>query len=71
MLSFCFVIILHFASMGGGGTVQATVKTTSLELCHAARRATMSAMKDADGWAGECRPLDPPEPIAAETSSPR
>jgi hypothetical protein len=66
MLTFTFLLILHFTGMGGGGTVQTQVKATSLKMCEAARHMAMSSLPDLNGWAGDCKPLVPPEPIAKE-----
>lgn len=68
MLTYAFVLIVYFTTpQGNVETVQGTVKATSLERCNVTRSMTMQALPHTNGWAGKCKPLDPPEAVLPET----
>ncbi len=66
MLTFFFILTLVFAELGGGGTIQAPIKTETEELCKALRRAIMTQLPDMNGHAGPCRAIVPAEIIEPE-----
>ena len=66
MLTYAFILTLYFATMGGGGITQIIVQATSEPLCKSLRRAVMTQFPDANGHAGPCYPLLPPNAIVPE-----
>ena len=66
MLTWVFVLTIYLAEMGGGGTAQLLIHTTSKDLCKSLRRAVMSQMTDMRGHAGPCMELSPALPVQPE-----
>ena len=66
MLTWVFVLTIYLAEMGGGGTAQVLVQTTTKDLCKSLRRAIMTQMADANGHAGPCMELSPARDVQPE-----
>lgn len=69
MLTYFFILTLYMATMGGGGTIQAVIQTSTEQLCLSMRRAVMTQLPDANGFASDCHPLLRPETPLPEVSS--
>ncbi len=54
IFTWMLVLVIHFTEMGGGGTIEATMRFTSYDLCKATRRAIWSQFADAKGDLGDC-----------------